>query len=137
MKISKAAWHYRFNNTVKETQLATRVFTTCSYIRFTLLNMLGLAVSFSALALVAAWALVVIGSMLYLPIALLLALPVVKTVATAGVVGWIITGVALFAIGVEKLQVKYKAHRKEKELGLLLQAAEDRKNGVCTLVEFE
>lgn len=136
MNISKASWHYRFNDRVRPLPLDSRVFTTCSYIRFTLWNMLGMLIAGLLTLTMAGWILTVVGSAIALPFVYLLGLEIPTFVGFFGVVGWLILGVALVSIFVEYLMEKYKEKRKEKELGLLLQAAEDRKKGVCTLVEF-
>lgn len=141
MKISKQSWHYRFNSHISESSVQNRTHTTCSYIRATIVNMLVAAL----MLILSCGILLMMGSLvltgIYYPIALLFGLPLTAKIVELASIFWLVVVLAgicfLFVVLWEKAKAKYDQRKVDRELSLLLQAAEDRKNRVCSVVEFE
>ncbi len=140
MKISKHSWHYRFNSFVSDSSVKFRTHTTCSYIRTTIVNMLVATMMciFACSGVLAVGSAVLSG--IYYPIALVFGLPLATKIVELAIGFWIIllgAGVCfLFIVLLEKAKDRLAQRKLDRELSLLLQAAEDRKQGVCTIVEF-
>lgn len=142
MKISRNSWHYRYNQYVRDDwrfRAHLETFTTCSYIRTTMFTVL---VHLMQLGFIA----VTIGALL--AFTLLLSVPVLAIsgfvfpadLLGASLAAWIgigsLIGVLLFAFVSSQIEKAYiKAKRKRQTL--LSQALQDRKDGICTIVDFE
>ena len=143
MKISKKSWHYRLNNAMQtkwEQQVERNVFTTCSYIRVTGLSVLGALAAASGLIVMIAFVISMICSTIALPIMLLSGSAIPTIVGPFGTVGWLLLFVMLVDRAVRYICKRFNSwsdDRRMKRISLLQQAAEDRRNGICTIVEFE
>lgn len=140
MNVSKSSWHYRFNDYF-QSNFGSRVdhstFTTCSYIRTTVRTAFQAAFVIAATLLILVAIGTVLGSGIYLPIALAFGLPMATFVGGFA----LITYVALITVSCawvyeSKLKPVLEA-RREQKLSLLRQAVLDRKEGICTIVRFE
>lgn len=140
MKISKDSWHYRFNDYIQSDfgyRAEREVFTTCTYIRTTIRTMFEAAFKLSLILFFVTLGALVVGSAIYLPIAKLFALPLLGFVEPfAGVTYAVITAL-LLGTGYEKFLKPALERRREQKISLLRQAMKDKKEGICTIVEFE
>lgn len=148
MKISKNSWHYRLNSSSNEHfayWFDRGRYTTCSYVRRTLMS---LAVTFFKGAVILAGALTLLGvlySMIAYPISHYLGYATNQIVEAMALVGWIFTIIGvLFGIiytihsWAEKRARKSKPfERRKKEHGVFVQAIIDKHNKFCTLVTAE
>jgi len=140
MKISKQSWHYRFNSFTQakfDNRVELGVFTTCSYIRTTIRSFFQFAWMAAIVVLMVGLLGTVVGSGIYLPIALAFSLPIAEVVYPFAFATYFLIvcagGQLLFHHYIEPKLYE----RRERKLGLIRQAMEDKKAGICTIVEFE
>lgn len=150
MKISKNSWHYRLGKAHGTSTFSDRCYrgqhTTCTYIRGVLNAALRLTVAVAVITIALVFAGVLLGSMITAPIMVFgFGIPVVKgtllaTIVTLAAIGWIATLMISVIIGLGAL-IEWLAEkntgRHERKVSLLEQARLDKKEGICTLVEFE
>lgn len=147
MKIAKTSWHYQLNrnsNEHFEYWFDKGRYTTCSYVRRTLVSML--ALMFKSIMCLAGLATIVfvVGSMLVVPVMLYMGHKPHDIPGIMCLIGWIFA--IMFSLFVILSKVKeilerpsrkpFKA-RKKKEHGVFVQAIIDKHNKFCTLVTAE
>lgn len=144
MIISKNSWHYKLNKGMSH-KVYTDTFTTCSYIRHTIWNMLCallcvvvLAIIFGTLGAVG----VAIGVFLVNGFIALPVTPFVTFMIEPGMIFFSLVSIwAVCAISGDMIMEWAKTPRKKEQEqqkdSLLLKALQDRKDGICTLVEFK
>lgn len=142
MKISKKSWHYRLNNNIQGysfvDRIASRRFTTCTYIRTTIRSMFQTLFAVSLMTALAVVAAAMLINAVWIPLAIWLDLPYIHKLIPAAVVFWLIVvaigAIYLFSTVEKRLKAKL-SERHEKKLSLLEQRIKDGKEGICTIVE--
>lgn len=150
MKISKNSWHYRLGKAHGTNTFSDRCYTgrhtTCTYIRGVMNAALRLTVAIAFITITLLFAGVVIGSMITAPIMVFgFGVPVVKGTLLAGVavlaaIGWtvsVLIGTILLLAKLIEFIAEKNTGRHERKVSLMEQARLDKKEGICTLVEFE
>lgn len=142
MKISKQAWHYRFNSYVQgfsfEDRADNRRLTTCSYIRTTMRSFFQKFAEYlfyTALAIVMLFYTV---NAIYVPIAAILGFTLAPASIGCAVAAWLFIFFFLLVFVVNKYSGVIKAAlsaRQQNKLSLLEQRIQDGKDGICTIVE--
>lgn len=145
MKISKKSWHYKLGNSngsyAFQGRCLDNAHTTCTYIRGVANAMFRVTASAVFLLAVLIFALVVLASMVTVPVAIAIGVPILKTsllgaMVVPCLVGWMSVVIGLLGYLLAWITDKLEARHKVK-VSLLKQAALDKKEGICTLVEFE
>lgn len=145
MKISKNSWHYKLGNSNGSYAFQERCYdnahTTCTYIRGVMNAMFRVTASLVFLLAVLIFALVVLASMITVPAAIFLSVPILKSsllgaMVAPCLVGWMAVVIGLMGYLLVFITGKLEACHKTK-VNLLKQAALDKKEGICTLVRFE
>lgn len=140
MKISKQSWHYRFNSFTQsgfDIRAETKVFTTCTYIRTTIRSFFQFTWMTFVLLALASMAAIILGSAVYLPVALIFGLSIPDMVVPFAGIVYVVGLIALAQFLYAKFFQEKLSERRERKLSLLRQAAADKKDGICTIVEFE
>ena len=145
MKISKNSWHYKLGNSNGSYAFQERchdnAHTTCTYIRGVANAMFRVTASLVFAIAVLIFALVVLASMVTVPVAIAIGVPLLNNsllgaMVAPCLVGWmaVVTGLLgyLLAWITDKMAARHKV-----KVSLLKQAALDKKEGICTLVRFE
>lgn len=142
MKISKNSWHYRFNKHVQsgfDWRVATTVMTTCSYVRTTIFSFLAEIVKLLLIAIAVFSGLALLGCMTVAPVLHFLGFFVGDALAV-GVGAWLSTlgfiVITTVCVLIEKGGDKYRIYRNKRQ-SLLRQTLQDKRDGICTIVEFE
>lgn len=140
MQISKSSWHYRFTDTFLggfSERCRMGRHTTCSYIRAVFYALCACLLSVSFFGAVGIAALVILGSMLIVP-ALVFFAPLVHIAEgflMFAVFGWLFVAAGL-AIATLNYLIKHGSEAVRKRQSLALQAMQDKKDGVCTIVHI-
>lgn len=145
MKISKQSWHYKLGNEhgtyAFQERCQDNAHTTCTYIRGVMNAMFSLTVVLTFLLVLLVFGIVVLSSMVAIPVAIAMGIPVLKgtllgAMVAPCVLGWVVTALGLFgyvaSFIIDKLESRHAA-----KVSLLKQARIDKKEGICTLVSFE
>jgi len=145
MKISKNSWHYKLGNSNGSYAFQERCYdnahTTCTYIRGVANAMFRVTASVVFLLVVFIFAVLVLASMLTVPTAIALGIPILNNsllgaMVAPCLVGWMAVVIGLLGYLLAWITDKMEARHKAK-VSLLKQAALDKKEGICTLVRFE
>lgn len=143
MQISKDSWHYRLNDYAQANfafRARTELFTTCSYIRTTIFSLILRLIVCGWIGALSFIGLIFLASAVYFTVGLLGYYPIDKDLATPGAILMIMTAffciIATLTVIVDYLSPRLKAY-KERKQSLLRQALQDKKDGICTIVEFE
>lgn len=140
MQISTSSWHYRFTDTFLggfASRCRKGQHTTCSYIRAVFYALCACLLSVSFFGTIGIFALALIGSMLTTPVLIFffenVKIPEFMLVAAA--MGW---GAVALGLGVYLLNLlmKYGSEWSEKRHSLMIQAMQDKKDGICTIVRI-
>lgn len=140
MQISTSSWHYRFTDTFIASfagKCKRGQHTTCSYIRAVFYALCACLLSTAFFGGLAVFATFIIGSMISVPVMIfffeLVKIPEVMLVSAT--MGWIAVSIALsiYLIG---LLMKYGSEWSEKRHSLMIQAMQDKKDGICTIVRI-
>ena len=144
MIISKNSWHYRFTETWGvlgfERRCREGKHTTCSYIRAVVYAAVRCFIALAFALTIGSAFLFIAAAMISVPIAIASGVVIVKgmllhTMLPMCVVGW--TGVGVGLLGyLASLAGKRISRYSERRQSLLLQAMQDKKDGVCTLVKI-
>lgn len=145
MKISKNSWHYKLGNSngsyAFQERCLDNAHTTCTYIRGVVNAMFRVTAAVTFLLAAFIFAVLVLASMITVPVAIALSLPILKSsllgaMVAPCLVGWMAVVIGLlgylWTIAYDKLDARHKA-----KVSLLKQARLDKKEGICTLVRFE
>lgn len=143
MKISKDSWHFKLNSKFDKGFENEKVYTTCSYIRLTIVSLLcSFLIAGGCVALLIFLGIVLVG-MLSTPMIFYTGMPIEgfwNITVGFGVGGWIFTGAILASKAVtlvcNKTSKALRERAKEKQRSLASQALKDRKDGICTIVAF-
>jgi hypothetical protein len=140
MQISKSSWHYRFTDTFLggfAGKCARGQHTTCSYIRAVFYALCACLLSVSFFGSVGVAALFVVSSMISVPVMIfffpLVHIPEVMLVTAT--MAWLMSAIGL-ACYLLSLLAKYGSEWSEKRHSLMIQAMQDKKDGVCTIVQI-
>lgn len=140
MQISKSSWHYRFTDTFLggfADRCRKGQHTTCSYIRAVFYAIVACILSVSFFGGLAIFAAAIVGSMISVPVIIfffgLVKIP--EFMLTAAVMGWIAVAIGLF-IYLVNLLIKHGSEWSQRRRSLVIQAMQDKKDGVCTLVQL-
>lgn len=145
MKISKNSWHYKLGNSNGSYAFQERchdnAHTTCTYIRGVANAMFRVTASVVFLLAAFIFAVIVLASMLTVPTAIALGIPILNNsllgaMVAPCLVGWMAVVIGLLGYLLMWITDKMEARHKAK-VSLLKQAALDKKEGICTLVRFE
>lgn len=145
MKISKQSWHYKLGNSngsyAFQARCLDNAHTTCTYIRGVANAMFRTTATVVFLLAVLAFAVLVLTSMITVPVAIAMGIPLLNNSLLGAmlapcVVGWVAVVIGLLGYLLAWLTDKLEARHKAK-VSLLKQAALDKKEGICTLVRFE
>jgi cellulose synthase/poly-beta-1,6-N-acetylglucosamine synthase-like glycosyltransferase len=140
MQISKSSWHYRFTDTFISSfagKCKRGQHTTCSYIRafiYAVISAITCTAFFGGLATAA---LFIVASMISVPV-MIFFLPLVhipEVMLVMATMAWIMTGVGL-GVYLISLLAKYGSEWSEKRHTLMIQAMQDKKDGICTIVRI-
>lgn len=140
MQISTSSWHYRFTDTFISSfagKCKRGQHTTCSYIRafvYAVIAAITCTAFFGSLALAV---LFVASSMVSVPV-MIFFFPLVhipELMLVAAVMSWIMVGVGLF-VYLLNLLIKHGSEWSEKRHSLMIQAMQDKKDGICTIVRI-
>ena len=141
MQISKSSWHYRFTDTYISSfagKCRNGQHTTCSYIRAFLYAVVACITSTTFFGAVAAGVLFVAASMLSVPVMIfffpLVHIPEVMLVSAA--MAWFMVSIGL-GIYLISLLAKYGSEWSERRHSLMIQAMQDKKDGICTIVRIQ
>lgn len=140
MQISTSSWHYRFTDTFISGfagKCKRGQHTTCSYIRAFIYALIACITSVTFFGIMAVLALAVVVSMVLVPVMIfffpLAHIPEFMLVAT--IAGWGAVGVGLF-IYLVNLLIKHGSEWSEKRHALMIQAMQDKKDGICTIIRI-
>lgn len=140
MQISKSSWHYRFTDTFLggfAGKCARGQHTTCSYIRAVFYALVACLLSVSFFGTLGIFALLLIGTMIVVPV-LIFAYPLVHIAdpfIMMAFMGWMCVAAGLFIITLNYL-IKHGSEWSERRRSLMIQAMQDKKDGVCTIVHI-
>lgn len=141
MQISKSSWHYRFTDTFVGS-FADRCrrgqHTTCSYIRAVFYAICSCLLFVAFFGFIGSAALAIVTSMLAAPILIFFfeAIKVPEVMLMAATVGWIAVAIVLFTYTVNHI-LKYTSEYSAKRRSLVIQAMQDKKEGICTIVRIQ
>lgn len=141
MQISKSSWHYRFTNFYIgsfEGKCKRGQHTTCSYIRTVFYALIACITSTTFFGAVAAAALFIAASAVSVPF-MIFFLPLVhipEVMMVTAIMTWLMIGIGL-GIYLINLLAKYGSEWSEKRHSLMIQAMQDKKDGICTIVRIQ
>lgn len=140
MQISTSSWHYRFTDTFISSfagKCKRGQHTTCSYIRafvYAVIAAITCTAFFGSMAIIAA---AILGSMISVPVMIfcfsLVAIP--KVMLFMATMGWLLVAAGLFIYTLNFI-IKHASEYSEKRHSLMLQAMQDKKDGICTIVRI-
>ena len=140
MQISTSSWHYRFTDTFISSfagKCKRGQHTTCSYIRAFIYAVVAAITTTAFFGGLAAFALLIAASMISVPV-MIFFLPLVhipEVMLVSATMGWIAVGISL-AVYLLHLLAKYGSEWSEKRHSLMIQAMQDKKDGICTIVRI-
>ncbi len=140
MQISKSSWHYRFTDTfisgfagkVKRGQ-----HTTCSYIRAVFYAICACLLSVSFFGTIGLAGVFTIGCMAVIPVMIFCGVAsIAEPFLVACTMGWIAVGLVLAVLTISFV-LKNASEWSEKRHSLMIQAMQDKKDGICTIVHIQ
>jgi hypothetical protein len=140
MQIYKSSWHYRFTDTFIsgfDGKCKRGQHTTCSYIRAVIYALIACVTSVAFFGGLALAALFIVSSMVSVPV-MIFFFPLVhipEVMLFAATMAWIIVGIGL-GVYLISLLAKYGSEWSEKRHTLMIQAMQDKKDGICTIVRI-
>lgn len=141
MQISTSSWHYRFTDTFISGfagKCKRGQHTTCSYIRAVFYALCACLLSVSFFGGLGAFAIFLIGSMISVPVMIfffeLVKIP--EFILASATMGWIATGLVLGVMTISFIMKRASAWS-EKRHNLMIQAMQDKKDGICTIVRIQ
>jgi hypothetical protein len=140
MQISKSSWHYRFTDTFLggfAGKCARGQHTTCSYIRAVFYAIVACLLSVAFFGTLAIFAVGLISAMIAVPV-LIFGFPLVHIpdpVIMMAFMGWMFVAAGLF-VATLNYAIKHGSAWSERRHSLMIQAMQDKKDGVCTLVQI-
>lgn len=140
MQISTSSWHYRFTDTFISSfagKCKRGQHTTCSYIRafiYAVIACITCTAFFGSLAVVAGFLAL---SMLTVPVLIFFfeAVKIPEVMVALATMGWIAVSVCL-GVYLLNLLVKHGSEWSERRHSLMIQAMQDKKDGICTIVRI-
>jgi hypothetical protein len=140
MQISTSSWHYRFTDFYIGSfaeKCKRGQHTTCSYIRAFVYALFACIATTSFFGALAAAALFIASSMVSVPVMIfffpLAHIP--EVMLTAATMAWIMVGIGL-SVYLISLLAKHGSEWPEKRHNLMIQAMQDKKDGICTIVRI-
>jgi hypothetical protein len=140
MQISTSSWHYRFTDIFINgfaSKCKRGQHTTCSYIRAFIYALFACIASTAFFGALAAAVLFVASSMISVPVMIfffpLVHIPEVMLVMAT--MAWLMVGAGL-GVYLISLLAKYGSEWSEKRHSLMIQAMQDKKDGICTIVRI-
>ena len=140
MQISTSSWHYRFTDTFISSfagKCKRGQHTTCSYIRAFIYAVISAITCTAFFGSVAAAAVFIASSMISVPV-MIFFFPLVhipELMLVAATMAWIMVGIGL-GVYLISLLAKYGSEWSEKRHTLMIQAMQDKKDGICTIVRI-
>ena len=141
MQISKSSWHYRFTDFYIGSfadKCKKGQHTTCSYVRAVFYALIACITSTAFFGALAAAVVFVASSMISVPVMIfffpLVHIPELMLV-TAGM-AWFMVSIGL-GIYLISLLAQYGSEWSEKRHSLMIQAMQDKKDGICTIVRIQ
>lgn len=140
MQISTSSWHYRFTDAFIDSfagKCRRGQHTTCSYIRAVIYAFIACITSVAFFGTLTLAAVGIICSMLVVPVMIFFfeAVKIPEVVLTAATMGWIMTAIVLAVLTISFI-AKRASQWSEKRHNLMLQAMQDKKDGICTIVQI-
>ena len=140
MQISKSSWHYRFTDTFISGfagKCKRGQHTTCSYIRAVFYAICACLLSTAFFGTLAIFAATLITTMVAVPV-LIFWFPTVHILEAflmMAFMGWLCVAAGLLVATLNYL-IKHGSEWSEKRRSLAIQAMQDKKDGVCTIVQL-
>lgn len=140
MQISTSSWHYRFTDTFISGfagKCKRGQHTTCSYIRAVFYALCACLLSVSFFGAIAVFAAALVTSMVATPVLIFFfeGVKIPEFMVAAAVMGWGAVATGLFVYLVNLL-IKHGSEWSEKRHSLMIQAMQDKKDGICTIVRI-
>ena len=141
MQISKSSWHYRFADTFLgdfDGKCKRGQHTTCSYIRAVFYALCACLLMVAFFGSVGTVAVVILASMITVPILIFFAplIHIAEVFLTIAGMAWFMVAIGLGAYLISLL-AKYGSEWSEKRHSLMIQAMQDKKDGICTIVRIQ
>ena len=140
MQISKSSWHYSFTNYYISgfaRKCRDGQHTTCSYIRAVFYALCACLLTIAFFATLAIFAVTIVSTMVAVPV-LIFWFPTVHILEgflMVAFMGWMCVAASL-AIATVNYTAKRASAWSERRRSLVIQAMQDKKDGVCTLVQL-
>jgi uncharacterized protein YacL len=140
MQISTSSWHYRFTDTFISSfagKCKRGQHTTCSYIRafiYAVVAAVTCTAFFGCMGILAA---LILGSMITVPLLIFFAplVHIAEPFLGFATLGWIAVTICL-TICLLNLLVKHGSEWSDRRHSLMIQAMQDKKDGICTIVRI-
>lgn len=137
MQISTSSWHYRFTDTFISSfagKCKRGQHTTCSYIRTFIYAVIACITSTTFFGTLAGFALFIAASMLSVPVMIFFfsTFHIPEVMLVSATMGWIVVAIVLLI----NFVVKHGSEWSEKRHSLMIQAMQDKKDGICTIVRI-
>lgn len=141
MQISTSSWHYRFTDTFISSfagKCKRGQHTTCSYIRAFIYAVISAITCTAFFGTLAGFALFIAASMVSVPVMIFFfsTFHIPEVMLVSATMGWIAVALVLTILLIN-FAVKHGSAWSEKRHSLMIQAMQDKKDGICTIVRIQ